>query len=169
MALKTLSQRIEPALALVHAIGKRPEFLHGSGELAQIGVAIANRQANITLSANAGYAANVLSQRFGPGNSHWSLAASLTQPIFEKGTLLHRERAARAAYDEALARYRSTVITAFQKRCRRLCALHSDAKALTAAVAAERAAATTLNRTQRQLELAQAAYLLFINAKQAYQ
>jgi hypothetical protein len=60
-----------------------------------------------------------------------------------------------AAYDEALAQYCSTVITAFQNVADALRSLQSDAKALTAAVAAQRAAATTLNITQRQLELGQ--------------
>jgi outer membrane protein TolC len=36
-------------------------------------------------------------------------------------------------------------------------------------VAAERAAATTLNITRRQLELGQVAYLLFINAENTYE
>ena len=68
-----------------------------------------------------------------------------------------------------MAQYRSTVITACQNVADALRALQSDAKALTAAVAAEHAAATTLNITWRQLELGQVAYLLFINAEQAYQ
>jgi len=148
-------------------VGAAEAQLHSAS--AQIGVAVANRLPNITLSPNGGYAANVLSQLFGPGNSYWSLAGTLTQPIFEGGALLHRERAARAAYDDALAQYRSTVITAFQNVADALRALQSDAKALTAAVAAERAAATTLSITQRQLELGQVAYLLFINAEQTYQ
>ena len=148
-------------------VGAAEAQLHSAS--AEIGVAIANRLPNVTLSANAGYAANVLSQLFGPGNSYWSLAASLTQPIFEGGALLHRERAARAAFDNAVAQYRSTVITAFQNVADALRALQSDANALTAAVAAEHAAATTLNITRRQLELGQVAYLLFINAEQTYQ
>jgi NodT family efflux transporter outer membrane factor (OMF) lipoprotein len=148
-------------------VGAAEAQLHSAS--AQIGVAIANRLPNITLNANGGYASNVLSQLIRPGTSYWSLAATLAQPIFEGGTLLHRERAARAAYDDALAQYRSTVITACQNVADALRALQSDAKALTAAVAAERAAATTLNITRRQLELGQVAYLLFINAEQAYQ
>jgi NodT family efflux transporter outer membrane factor (OMF) lipoprotein len=148
-------------------VGAAEAQLHSAS--AQIGVAIANRLPNVTLSANAGYAANVLSQLFGPGNNYWSIAASLTQPIFEGGTLLHRERAARAAYDDAVAQYRSTLITAFQNVADALRVLQSDANALTAAVAAERAAATTLNITRHQLELGQVAYLLFVNAEQTYQ
>ena len=90
-------------------VEQRPDVGAAEAQLysasARIGVAVANRLPNITLSANGGYAANVLSQLFGPGNSYLSLAASLTQPIFEGVTPLHLERAARAAYDEALAQY----------------------------------------------------------------
>jgi outer membrane protein TolC len=104
-----------------------------------------------------------------PSSFDQATAASLTQPIFEGGALLHRERAARAAFDNAVGPYRSTVIAAFQNVADALRALQSDANALTAAVAAEHAAATTLDITRRQLELGQVAYLLFINAEQTYQ
>jgi NodT family efflux transporter outer membrane factor (OMF) lipoprotein len=143
------------------------EQLHSAS--AQIGVAIANMLPNISLSADAGYAANYLSRLFGPGTSYWTIAASLTQPIFEGGTLLHRTRAARAAFDEAAATYRSTVITAFQNVADSLRALQSDAKALTAAVAAERAAATSLDIVRGQLRLGAVAYLSVLNAENTYQ
>jgi NodT family efflux transporter outer membrane factor (OMF) lipoprotein len=136
---------------------------------AQIGVAIANMLPNITLSANAGYAANALSRLFGPGTSYWTIAASLTQPIFEGGTLLHRTRAARAAFEEAAATYRSTVLTAFQNVADSLRALQSDANALTAAVAAERAAATSLDIVRTQLRLGAVAYLALLTAENTYQ
>jgi NodT family efflux transporter outer membrane factor (OMF) lipoprotein len=136
---------------------------------AEIGVAIANMVPSVTLSANGGYAANMFSRFFEPGTSFWSIAASVTQPIFEGGTLLHKTRAARAAFEETAATYRSTVIAACQNVADALRALQSDAKTLAAAVAAERAAAATVNITRRQLELGQVAYLLFINAENTYE
>jgi hypothetical protein len=131
--------------------------------------AIANMLPNITLSASDGAAAIQMGQLFGPGTAFWSLAASLTQPLFEVGQLLHKTRAARAAFDQASAQYRSTVITAFQNVADALHAVQSDANSLAAAVAAERAAQTTLNITRRQLELGQVAYLALLNAEQTYQ
>ena len=45
----------------------------------------------------------------------WSIAGTVTQPIFHGGTLLfHQELAARDAFDQAAAQYRSTVVVAFQ-------------------------------------------------------
>ena len=47
---------------------------------------------------------------FTPGTNFWTIAAELTQPIFQGGTLLHKQRAAEAAFEAAKAQYRSTVL-----------------------------------------------------------
>jgi outer membrane protein TolC len=122
---------------------------------------------NISLSAAIGSSPAKLSKMFEPGNGFWSAGAGLTQPIFEGFTLLHRERAARAAFDEAEAQYRSTVITAFQNVADSLRALQSDADALQAAARAERSASESLAITRKQLELGQIAYLALLNAEQS--
>jgi len=143
------------------------EMLHSAS--AEIGVNVANRLPNITLSANLGSTATALSQLFTAGTGFWALAGNLTQPIFQGGTLLHRQRAAEAAYDQAAAQYRSTVLTAFQNVADTLHAIQSDADALKAAVAAERAAAKSLAIVRRQLELGDVSYLALLNAEQTYQ
>jgi outer membrane protein TolC len=106
---------------------------------------------------------------FMPGTNFWTLAAGLTTPIFSGGTLLHKQRAAEAGFDQAAAQYKSTVIAAFQNVADALHALRSDADALSAAVAAEQAAGTSLAIVRKQLELGQVAYLSLLNAEQAYQ
>jgi NodT family efflux transporter outer membrane factor (OMF) lipoprotein len=73
------------------------ENLHSAS--AQIGVAVANRLPSFALTADAGSMAVTLGRMFAGGNGFWDLGASVTQPIFDGGTLLHRERAARAAYE----------------------------------------------------------------------
>jgi NodT family efflux transporter outer membrane factor (OMF) lipoprotein len=143
------------------------EQLHSASAL--VGVALANMLPNITLSAVDGGAANTLDRLFTPGTGFWSLAGSLTQPLFEGGTLLARKRAAAAAYDEAAAQYRSTVITAFQNVADTLRALQHDAEALRAAVAAESAASESLAITRRQLELGNISYPALLAAQQTYQ
>jgi NodT family efflux transporter outer membrane factor (OMF) lipoprotein len=135
---------------------------------AEIGVAVANMLPNINLSANGGSQALQFAQLFGPGTGYFALAASLTQPIFEGGTLLHKTRAARAAYDQAAAQYKSTVITAFQNVADSLRAIQSDADAVKTAAFAQQAAATTLDITRRQLQAGQIAYLSLLNAEQSY-
>ena len=143
------------------------EQLHSAS--ADIGVSIANRLPNITLSANWGSSATAINQLFTPGTGFWGLAGNLTQPIFQGGTLLHRQRAAEAAYDQAAAQYRSTVLTAFQDVADTLHAVNSDADALKAAVSAEHAAAKSLAIAHHQLELGDISYLGLLNTEQTYQ
>ena len=143
------------------------ENLHSAS--AQIGIARANRLPSFALTANAGSMAVVLGHLFSGGNGFWDVAAGVTQPIFDGGTLKHRERAARAAYTEADEQYRSTVLTAFQNVADTLNALQQDADALKAAAAAKDAASVTLDLTKKQLESGYANYLALLSAEQAYQ
>jgi NodT family efflux transporter outer membrane factor (OMF) lipoprotein len=143
------------------------EQLHAAS--AEIGVAVANMLPQFTISAARGGTATVFSQMFADGNPFWSLAGSVTQTIFAGGTLLHRKRAAEAAFDQAAAQYRSTVIAAFQNVADALYALQADADALRAAANSERAAKVTLDLARKRLELGQVNYLSLLSAQQAYQ
>ena len=154
-------------------VEQRPDVRAAEANLqsasAQIGVAIANRLPNITLSATSGSTATALDQLFTPGTGFWDAAGSVTQPIFHGGTLLHRELAAKAAYDQAQAQYRSTVITAFQNVADALRAIQSDAVSLQKAVASESAAGKSLEITRRRVALGDINYLGLLNAQQTYQ
>jgi NodT family efflux transporter outer membrane factor (OMF) lipoprotein len=143
------------------------EQLHAAS--AQIGVAIANRLPQFTISAAYGGVATQFTQTFANGNPFWSAAGNVAQTLFAGGTLLHRQRAAEAAFDQAAAQYRSTVITAFQNVADTLYALQTDAESLKAAVFAERAAKATLDLTVKQQQLGYVNYLALLNAQQAYQ
>ncbi len=143
------------------------ENMHSAS--AQIGIAIANRIPNITLSADAGSMALEAGKIFAGGTGFWDLSAGITQPIFEGGTLMHKERAARAAYVQAAEQYRGTVVTAFQNVADTLHALQQDAAGLKAAAAAKDAAGVTLDLSKRQFQSGYANYLSLLNAEQAYQ
>jgi NodT family efflux transporter outer membrane factor (OMF) lipoprotein len=143
------------------------ETLHSAS--AQIGVAVAARIPQITLSGSIGNSAANLSNMFTPGTNFWTLAGGVTAPIFQGGTLLHKQRAAEAGFDQAAAQYRSTVISAFQNVADALHALQSDADAVAAAVASEQASGRSLAIVRKQLELGQVAYLALLNAEQTYQ
>jgi outer membrane protein TolC len=104
-----------------------------------------------------------------PAASFWSLIGGLTQPIFEGGTLLHQQRAAQAAYEQATAQYQSTLITAFQNVADVLNALVEDADGLQAADAAAKAAKVTLDVAQDQVRVGYASTLALLNAEQTYQ
>ncbi|MBF0458887.1 MAG: efflux transporter outer membrane subunit [Nitrospirae bacterium] len=143
------------------------EQLHAAS--ASIGVNIANRLPNIALSANLGSSATAVNQLFSAGSGFWALAANLTQPIFQGGALLHRQKAAEAAYDQAAAQYRGVVLTAFQNVADTLYAIQSDADAFKAATKAERAAARTVAIAERRLELGDVSSLELLIAQQQYQ
>jgi NodT family efflux transporter outer membrane factor (OMF) lipoprotein len=143
------------------------ENLHSAS--AQIGISIANRLPSFALTADAGSMAVILGHLFAGGTGFWDVGASVAQPIFDGGTLLHRERAAKAAYTQASEQYRSTVLTAFQNVADTLNALQQDADALKAAAAAKDAAGVTLALTRKQLESGYANYLALLSAEQAYQ
>lgn len=143
------------------------ENLHSAS--AQIGIAVANRLPNFALTADAGSMAVVLGHLFEGGTGFWDVGASVTQPIFQGGTLVHRERAARAAYTQASEQYRSTVLTAFQNVADTLNALQQDADGLKAAAAAKEAASVTLDLAEKQYQSGYVNYLALLSAEQSYQ
>lgn len=127
------------------------ENLHAAN--AQVGVAIAAMLPNITLSATGGSAATAIGQLFGAGTSFWSIGANVAQTVFDGDALLAKERAARAALDQAKAQYQSAVTTAFQNTADALEAVHYDADALAAETVAGSAASEALARAKRQQAL----------------
>jgi NodT family efflux transporter outer membrane factor (OMF) lipoprotein len=135
---------------------------------AQVGVTIAARLPNIVLSANGGSTAFNWAQSFAPGTGFYTLAASATAPIFDGFTLYNRQKAAEAAFDQAEAQYRATVITAFQNVADALRALQSDARAMRAARRAEETAKASLDIVQKQLNAGQVNQLAVLNAQQTY-
>ncbi|MGA7379172.1 MAG: efflux transporter outer membrane subunit [Candidatus Sulfotelmatobacter sp.] len=143
------------------------ENLHSSSAL--IGVARANRLPSFNLTGDIGSMALAFGNIFSAGNGFRDATAGVTQPIFEGGTLMHKERAARAAYVQADQQYRSTVLTAFQNVADTLHALEQDSDGLKAAVAARDAAKVTLDLTTRQMHAGYVSYLALLSAEQAYQ
>jgi NodT family efflux transporter outer membrane factor (OMF) lipoprotein len=154
-------------------VAQRPDVLQAEANMhaasAQVGVATANRLPNIQLTANAGSTALAIGEVFKSGTGFWNLGAAVTAPIFQGGTLLHQQRAAKAAYVQAAEQYRSTVLTAFQNVADTLTALEQDAEGLKAAAAAADAAKVTLDLSQRQWKAGYASYLALLSAEQADQ
>ncbi len=143
------------------------EQLHAAS--AQIGVAQANRLPQFTLSAAYGFSGTAISNLLNPGNNFWLLAGSVAQPVFDGGILKHRKQAAEAAYDQAAAQYKATVITAFQNVADALRALEYDADTVKATLAAERATKQTMDIARRQVELGDISYFALLTTEQAYQ
>lgn len=152
-------------------IEQRPDIQAAEAQMhaasAQIGVATANMLPQISLSASLG--SETLGRLFTSKTGVWSIAASLTEPIFEGGTLFYRRKEAVAAFQVSAAEYRQTVIAAFQNVADALRAIELDAEGLAAQSAAERAAAASLAASRRQYHAGAISYLALLNAEQTYQ
>ena len=154
-------------------VAQRPDVRQAQANLhaasAAIGVAEANRLPNFTLTGDGGSSATAIQRVFHSGTGFWDLGAAVTAPIFQGGTLLHQERAAKAAYTQSAEQYRSAVLGAVQNVADTLAAIDQDAEGLKAAAAAADAAKTTLDLSERQYRAGYAPYLTLLNAEQAYQ
>jgi NodT family efflux transporter outer membrane factor (OMF) lipoprotein len=154
-------------------IEQRPDVRAAEAQLhaanAQVGVAVAAMLPQFSITGNLGGNADEFAWMFRSGGPFWTLVGSVTQPIFEGGTLLHRKRAASAALKQAAAQYQSTVISAYQNVADTLHATLSDADALAADVDAENSAKVTYDLTRRQLEAGYVNYLALLSAETTYQ
>jgi NodT family efflux transporter outer membrane factor (OMF) lipoprotein len=173
-SLETLSLPVELPVSLPSKfVEQRPDIQEYSALLhqatAEVGVATANMLPQITLSGSFGGEATKFSNVFSPGSVMWSLAASLTQPLFKGGQLTHQRRAAIAAAQEAAANYRATVITAFENVADTLSALQGDADAVAAETLAQSTAASSLQLVQVQYKSGAASYLQVLSSEQSYQ
>jgi outer membrane protein TolC len=143
------------------------EQLHQAS--AQIGVAIANMLPQISLTAEYGTLALTPAQMFTSNDIVWNGTAGLTQPIFHGGTLLHQERAAVAAFEQAEAQYRNTVLLAFQNVADALRSLRDDARELEMQQEAVRVAAENNDLTRIQYQDGTITYLTLLNAQRSYE
>ena len=98
---------------------RRPDIAAAERQMQQenalIGVQIAAYYPDISLSALGGFAGSPLSQLFNVANRVWSLGASASETLFYGGARPAAVAAARATYDQSVANYRQTVLTAFQQ------------------------------------------------------
>ena len=143
------------------------ENLHAAS--AEVGVAIANMLPQFSIDGNLGSSALAFRDLFSPYTGFWTIGASLSQTLFDAGTLLHRRRAADAALDQAAAQYRAAVILACQNVADSLRALKADADAVKAAAEAERASSRSFELAQKQLKLGTISLVALLNTEQTYQ
>ena len=154
-------------------VQQRPDILAADAVLhqasAQVGVATAAMYPQITLSASYGAEALTPAQVFKGGSTIWSLGAGLLQPVFHGGQLSAQKRAAEAAYEQADAQYRETVLLAFQNVADSLRALDHDATGLKAQTDAWRSASDSLELTRGQYRVGGVSYLALLDAQRQYQ
>lgn len=131
---------------------------------ANIGVATANLYPRITLSGNVGSQRTSLGDLWS-GVNVWSIGGNLLQPVFRGGELQARKRSALAAYDEAAAGYRQTVLQGLQEVADVLGALDADAKTLKAQADAAEQARVAHRIVQRQYQLGGVSHLALLDTQ----
>ena len=154
-------------------IRQRPDIRVAEANLhaanAQIGVAIANRLPQITLTGNAGSTADSMARLFSPGHAASGPSRAMRRRrVFDAGGRFYKQRSAEELTAQAAAQYRQTVLVAFQNVADVLRALQADARAITAAAAAEEAANRSIDLVRRQVEQGQVSSPVLLNAQQAY-
>jgi NodT family efflux transporter outer membrane factor (OMF) lipoprotein len=82
---------------------------------AQIGVAKAAYYPTISLGATGGFESGVITTLISGPSILWSAGGSAVMPLFDAGRRRANEDQAIAAYDQAVANYRETVLTGFQQ------------------------------------------------------
>ena len=115
--LNTLSHpEVRPGLPST-MLARRPDVAEAEAQLvsanANIQAARAAFYPSIDLTAQGGFVSAALSTALKPSNAVFTLTAGLTQTIFDNGLLEGQFDLAQARYDELLATYRKTVLTAF--------------------------------------------------------
>jgi NodT family efflux transporter outer membrane factor (OMF) lipoprotein len=82
---------------------------------AQIGVATSAYYPTLTLGASAGFESSSLSNWLTWPNRFWSVGPTLSETLFDAGLRRATVQQYQAAYDQTVANYRQTVLTAFQQ------------------------------------------------------
>ncbi|MBB5710931.1 efflux transporter outer membrane subunit [Sphingomonas xinjiangensis] len=137
-----------PAGLTTDLIGRRPDIAASRARVeaaaARIKVARADFYPAVNLSALIGFQALGLNKLFDGGSTYGQVGPAVSLPIFRGGQLTGQYRGARAAFDEAVANYDSTVSTAYRE--------------VADAVTSQRALATRLSESRQALASSEQAY-----------
>ena len=133
-----------PAALAAGLLGRRPDLvaarLRAEAAGARVKVARRDFYPNINLTALAGVQSLGLSNLFNTGSQMASFGPAISLPLFDGGRLAGRYRAARATYDEAIARYDQTLIAALRETADLIAARQAMDTRLTALATADQAA-----------------------------
>jgi NodT family efflux transporter outer membrane factor (OMF) lipoprotein len=155
-------------------IAQRPDVRAAEANMhaacALIGVAVANRLPQISLTGDIGRSGTQFANLFSnnPAFYFYTGIANASQTIFDGFTLQQKQRAAEAGLDQAAAQYRLAVLTAFQNVADALYAIRHDTAGLEKAILAEAAAAKSLKLTRLQLDEGQVAIQQVLGAQTTY-
>jgi NodT family efflux transporter outer membrane factor (OMF) lipoprotein len=146
---------VVPGLLPSELLERRPDIAGNERRVAaanaQIGVALSAFYPTLSLGVTGGLEGSSLVNLFTWPSRFWSLGPTLAQTFFDAGRRRGLTEQAQASYDQAVANYRESVLTAFQQVEDQLAALR-----VLAQEAEEQAGAVTY--AERSLQLANAQY-----------
>jgi NodT family efflux transporter outer membrane factor (OMF) lipoprotein len=167
----SLAERVPivPADVPSALLERRPDIAEAERQMQQesalIGVQVAAYYPTFNLSASSGYAGGPAAPLFSASNQVWSLMASASQTLLSGGQRSAAVAAARAAYDQSVASYRQTVLTAFQNVEDELAALRILGQQIGVNQSAVQAAQHALEITLNEYEAGTVAYTAVITAQ----
>jgi len=151
-------------------VERRPDVRAAEAQVmaasAGVGVAVANRLPQFPITATWGGTATQFAKMFADGNVFWSLVGNATMTVFDAGALAHRQHAAEAGLEQAVALYRLAVLGAFQNVADSLYALDADARSLKTAQAVEDASQRARDLARIQLDAGAVNRLVLLAAEQ---
>ena len=149
---------------------RRPDIAAAEREVAQanaqIGIARAGYFPSINLTGSLGASAASIGDLFSASTLVWALGTSLVQTVFDAGATSARVDRARASLDQTAARYRQTVLTAFQDVEDQLVGLRVLGQQQSLRQAASRAADLVERQVLNRYEAGQVNYTEVITAQQ---
>jgi multidrug efflux system outer membrane protein len=158
-----------PAGLPADLLRRRPDVAGAEQDLvsanAQVGVADASFKPSLVLTGSAGFESLDIEHALDWPNRLWSIGAALTAPIFEGGKLDAALEQAKAQYDERLATYRSTILTAYREVEDSLTDLHRRADAADAQERAVESSREYLRLARLQYDQGLFGYLQVIDAE----
>lgn len=154
-------------------VEQRPDIRAARAQLhqasAQIGVAAAKALPSFMVTASYGKSSGKFHELFSDTASGWSLLGGLTQPLFNGGALSAERRAAEAAYRQAAAEYRLTVLNALQNVADALSQLDGDGDAVRLSAEQLRVAQASLDFTGKRYAAGAVDFNALLADQQTYQ
>jgi NodT family efflux transporter outer membrane factor (OMF) lipoprotein len=151
-----LTPMVIPANVPSELLERRPDIAAAERRMAaanaNIGVASAAFFPTVKLSGIAGFQSGGLDMLFDWPSNFWAVGPSLTLPLFQGGQLNATLAQTKAVYEETVAKYRQTVLSAFAEVENNLAAEHLLADEY-------RKVLDTLQSVNRQLEIANNCYI----------
>ena len=135
---------------------------------AQIGVAEAAFYPTITLSADSGTSALTLNRLLATSSRFWAFGSTLVETVFDAGARAAIVEEARAFFEETIANYRQSVLTAFQQVEDQLAALRILDQEVRQQDTAVKSSERFLNLATERYKLGIDSYLNVITAQTTY-